>query len=382
MARQLDALANRRVRFPQQGWGYQLAQLQKRAARGARGIAGEYIPRDFDSFKEALRSLVRKTSVVGRGRKARRPLLSSYEIQKQIEQAQLKRALYAAETEAGRIAKEQLKNRTRKTSRAVRLEQGRGAIRPVTERAPGPGSIHTIPGIAGRLGGLADVVAQDATNWAYWLGVEAVRQRIGAGGRSTNRTGAAAAPVVHPHGTPGRVGGDRGQPVTVAAPPIAQPVHPGKPAYKPGAAAAARAAGKLSTGSNPVGAQRAAQTTRGSVGRGTVASPANVQFRLQRLDELLLQSILPRSASRAAARVQAVAQQVPRASSAPSPLTAVNSGGLGFVPPQTQTDRCNCEPKRKKRKESSCRNPVVSRTTHGDIRTTKVRLVCQQSKLK
>lgn len=83
-----------------------------------------------------------------------------------------------------------------------------------------------------------------------------------------------------------------------------------------------------------------------------------------------------------------------RFSAAPSPatspaLTRSNSPLLGFSQlteseptPQEATDRCKCPPKKKRDTQKRCRNPVVSRTRSGDIQTTKVRLVCPQSRPK
>ena len=89
-------------------------------------------------------------------------------------------------------------------------------------------------------------------------------------------------------------------------------------------------------------------------------------------------------ASKTAAQTRADVSALLGAS--PSPLTALDTG---LVPstslaPATQTatstKTCECPPKRQRR--PSCRNPVVSRSTKGGVRTTKVRLLCQSSKRK
>lgn len=50
--------------------------------------------------------------------------------------------------------------------------------------------------------------------------------------------------------------------------------------------------------------------------------------------------------------------------------------------PSTQSKRCNCPTKPKKKRGPTCRNPVISKTTRDGVRTTKVQLICQPSKRK
>lgn len=343
--------------------------------------------------------MLRKTSAVGRGRKLRRPLLTSAQIEEQIRGNELKRAIHEAQVEEGR--KVRANRAAESIRRAEEIWKGRGeSVRnpgAIAERASRSGSVHSVPDVAGSwrgipgiagnipgaLGGLqtsVEVIGGAIVNReAERLLERRARQRIGAGGRATNRTGAAAAAVFHPVGT-SRTNrrGALAQPIPGTA-----PVIPGKPAHKSGATAAARSAGKLSTGRNPLATRgTSSQTASRAPSRAALPAPARVSWRVQNLGDMLLQSLLPRSAPRAAARGVSLVQPTPQAVPQPTPLTAVNSGMIGFVPPSTPTDRCNCEPQRKKRKSSSCRNPVVSRTTHGDIRTTKVRLVCPPSKQK
>lgn len=216
---------------------------------------------------------------------------------------------------------------------------------------------------------------------------------------AVGRRGAAATRPFQPTAIPGRRGGDRG--VVVAPAPDAKPGTSTSPSRVPGV--------ELPTGSpavepgpSPVPASRPVAVPGTLPAPAPSSSPATapspLQVRLTNLGQMLEQALMSRPATRA---VATVVRPLPTTLQPPLPttlqaplgtpgLTAQNSPLLGFSnlvepepTPQEDLDKCKC-PKTKKRKSDKkrCRNPVVSRSTSGNIRTTKVRLVCPPSKQK
>jgi len=204
---------------------------------------------------------------------------------------------------------------------------------------------------------------------------------VGTGQSRTNRTGAAAAPI----------------------PGIAAPVNPsstGQPAPRPAArvdpapAPAPRPASVPQQAPAPRPAPQTVPARQPAINWRVVADP------FQQLWNALRPSPRPALARSLARNVSAARVVNPLPTTlgtvwSPAPaasplLTAANSPMLGFSAatqpqPQPQSDACaKCADERKKDKkgEKRCRNPVVSRTTSGNIRTTKTRLVCRPSKLK
>lgn len=74
----------------------------------------------------------------------------------------------------------------------------------------------------------------------------------------------------------------------------------------------------------------------------------------------------------------------PSAPPAASPLTTLNPSLLTSLQPEPQPELDPCAKAKPKRQDQKprCRNPVLSRTVHGDVQTTKVRLQCPRSRPK
>lgn len=300
-----------------------------------------------------------------------------------------------------------LRGQEKKAARAARADIRRGGL--------------TIPGIRGtvtRGGAAADIFAQQAQDWAFWLGREfaLARERLGrdfpndpgrrgrptstTGRKSrTNRRGAAATRLPKP------------------APTVASGAPPGQPpagtSTKPGSTR------QLPPGRPPVAAPRTARTPERGRTPGRAPGRAGGGFGIPGRPGMPstwpgLPTVLPRA--RVGAPGRARAPSPPRFVSTPaasfpavglSPLlpspSSLSGGGsgvstsqpdltpsrsalLGFTP-QTQTQtQCDCgeKPKRTRtRKRFDCSNPLISRSVTKDgIITIKRKLLCPSSKPK
>lgn len=201
---------------------------------------------------------------------------------------------------------------------------------------------------------------------------------VGAGGASTNRTGAGAAPLPIPSPRPS----------TVPIPGQSRVELPsGSPAVNPAAVPGALP-GIIP---QPAPASIPAPSPGARPASVPASSPLPFQVRIANLGEQLLSAL---TGPRPATVVRPLPTTLTSFGTAASPslaaqpgLTPSNSPLLGFSQqtlyeptPQEDLDKCRCPKKQKRSSKKRCTNPVISRTRAGDILTTKVRLVCPSSR--
>jgi len=261
-----------------------------------------------------------------------------------------------------------------------------------------------VPGIAGPL--VAGRAAAGNELIQLYIGIEAEQKRVRDQGLSRAR-----------YIGQQRIYGD-GRRGALATRPIARTSNTnrtGAAATRPLSTGSARAATNTKPSeSQPTGqsgrqggAVRSVQGSSGALGSRAISRQAQrgseqlaqlqrqVQGQLQSLTEQLVSRARAiarsRSSSRAIARpLTRLAQPTSSTTSqAENPLlTSLNEQGLGLQQLEAQGEqrdkRCKCPPKEKRKKDSEprCRNPVISREVVGDIKTTKVKIVCQPSKRK
>lgn len=246
-----------------------------------------------------------------------------------------------------------------------------------------PGVYREIPGISARVrfpsgaATRADAGNQLITLYTnLWYEQKRIRERRGHI-LAVGRRGALSTRQFTGPG-PGR----RGALATRPAPVASRTVSPGTAGRSAG-----KDAGRAAQGL-PRGSTKSDTGRQGSVAPATrtTTGHAPAYQDLSRLAQTYLQQQTTAFASGAPARVRTPARvsevellsggrlegQVPG-------LTGLNSPGVSSRPPQG----CNCPTSSsKKPPKKRCTNQVISRETRGDVRTTKVRLTCQQSKPK
>lgn len=246
--------------------------------------------------------------------------------------------------------------------------------------APG-GGFRAIPGIAGPIGRTDTTALQiDSLSWAYWLGESLVRSRAERNRRilAVGRRGALATPRPTAPGFTNRTGALATRAPAPAAPAPARASNPLSGVGKQVASQVDRPLGSRNTSKAPQ--TRSSSTTRSSTSSlpssSSVFRPlGQVQVRLQSWGQSLLgQALGPRSA------------RVPSQLASPGGagdglaghLTSFDTPGVGS---RRQNPNCNCETQtRRKSRKERCENPVISKTTSGDVQTIKRRLQCPSSR--
>lgn len=305
----------------------------------------------------------------------------------------------------GQIKAEEARSRARARTRPP------GGFRP---RGEASRSILNLPGIRARVGGpFAGGAVLAAGNEIIQITLEVGRlqkesrargtsklrtSRSGQYIRTVGRRGAAATRALPTRSATNRTGAGAQLPSPVSPSPVpGVPIPQRSPARDPG-----RSGGTLRSVSRDTGAVNAPVAGRAPAPRSTTGhAPDYLRVQFPDTADLLMRALSPRAAparaaataARAAARVVSPLPTTLGTPFSPAPaarvLTPSNSPLLGFSQlteqepvPQEATDRCKCPKERKRESKKRCRNPVVSRTRSGDIQTTKVRLICPQSRPK
>jgi len=254
-----------------------------------------------------------------------------------------------------------------------------------------------VPGIAGPLGGHSGIVdsaevifgaLQQRTTERYLRRRELGRNFPADPGPRGRRKPAPSASGSPPNKPPGVVSESTVARGTVRRPvpgagaiPSALPESaPGPAAPGPGPQPKVITSGKSGAGTVP--SRNPLPIPSGSPSPRTIPYPSSATKTAPRAQFLLGASPLtmPQPQPRVRPlRERQVSRQDARARLQSAPLTRLNSLGVPSFP--TGGSDCTCT-KPKKPRKPSCTNPVISKEVHGNVLTTKRRILCPQSKVK